>query len=140
MVTRTKIYSVYIKQGDENPLESAVFVKQGFDLWAFLFGSLWCLFNRLWLAAVVLGIVNGLLTWADTLPLSLMANLLNIWFGFEAGNFLSAKLEKRGYILFDISTGIDRLAAETRFYDKYLLNRSQVVKQGSFSSMRPATS
>lgn len=121
MFTKTKIYSVYIKQGAANPLESALFIKQGFNLWAFILTAFWALFNRLWLLSLIVGVVSVIFVLNDSAAFAITSMLFSIWFGFEANNFLSSKLEKKGYILFDVTTGIDKLAAEARFFDKYLL-------------------
>ncbi len=140
MFGRTKIYSVYVKQGVVSPLESAVFVKQGFSFGAFIFTVLWALYHRLWLVSIIVAVVSAFFAVNDGVAFAISSLLFSVWFGLEANNFLALKMEKRGYVLFDISTGIDKLAAEARFYDKYLLNKQQNTKQGSFSSMKPATS
>lgn len=122
MFARTKIYSVYIKK-DSNPLENAIFIKQGFNFWAFIFNIIWALFNRLWLVAIALFALNCVFVTIDSPAMALVSFLVNIWFGFEANNFKAAKLEKLGYINFDVVTGIDPLAAKQRFFDKYLFNK-----------------
>jgi len=132
MVFGTKIYSVYIKRGVDNPLETAMFIKQGFCLAAFLLTFVWALFNRLWAVALVITVISALLAYSNGVAFAVTSLLFSIWFGFEANNFKATKLEKKGYILFDTTTGADILAAQTRFYDKYLL-----VQQ---SSIRPAAS
>ena len=51
------IYTVHEPQRPGQSIEaradSIVFVKEGFTIWGFLFGPLWLLYNRLWLAFVV---------------------------------------------------------------------------------------
>jgi hypothetical protein len=131
MFTRTKIFSVYVKKDSKNPLDTAVFVKQGFSFWAFFFAPIWALYNRLWFAFLLLVVFSVLLAINKGPEFTIASLILNIWFGFEANNFKTRKLERRGYIVFDVVTGIDKLAAQTRFYDKYLLNKP-VVKQSSF--------
>ncbi len=123
MFTRTKIYSVYVKKDSKNPLDTAVFVKQGFSLWAFLFTSVWALFNRLWFAFVLLLIFSAMFAINEGIEFTMASFMLNIWFGFEANNFKARRLERTGYIIYDVVTGIDKLAAQARFYDKYLLQK-----------------
>lgn len=136
MFTRTKLYSVYVNKGAYNPLETAVFIKQGFNFWAFLFTSVWAIYNRLWLIFSLLTIIQIMLAVNDSIQFMLISLLVNIWFGFEANNFKSAKLEKKGYILFDVVTGIDELSASQRFFDRYLFNKQQITipKSGVSSS------
>jgi len=132
--TRTKLYSVYIKKDVPEALDSTVFVSQGFNFWAFLFNMAWSLFNRLWLVSVLLLIFTGFLMSLDSPAAPWIILLANIWFGFEANAFKSAKLERKNYVLFDVVTGIDMLAAKQRFFDKYLFNKS---KQPSFPGSSP---
>lgn len=46
------IYTVHIKQ--ENPLESAIFVKEGFSWMASVLHVFWALYHKLWLVSLVL--------------------------------------------------------------------------------------
>ncbi len=121
MFNRTKIYSVFVKRDAKNPLETAVVIKNGFDIWAFLFVGVWALYNRLWLVSLIVLPLSALMFANDSPPVALISILFSVWFGFEANNFKALKLQKKGYILFDVVTGTDKLAAETRFYDKYLM-------------------
>lgn len=139
MFNRTKIYSVYVKQGTNNPLDSAIFIKQGFNFKAFLFTALWALYNRLWLLALVVGAVSAIFIMNSGAAFMISSILFSIWFGLEANNFKSHQLEKKGYILFDVATGTDRMAAQARFFDKYMLNTPRAYKQ-DFSTMKPAAS
>lgn len=132
MFTKTKIYSVYVKKDSRNPLDTAVFIKQGFNFWAFLLTFIWALYNRLWFAFILFSILSGMLAANEGIEFNLASLILSIWFGFEANNFKTRKLERKGYIMFDVVTGIDKLAAQTRFYDKYLLSKANTVKQSTF--------
>ncbi|MGG5820789.1 DUF2628 domain-containing protein [Falsiroseomonas sp. HW251] len=73
-----------------------VLVREGFSFWAFVFGFLWFLFNRLWweaLALLALTIGAGFLP--D--PVSGVAILaLHLLAGMEARDRLRAKLARKG--------------------------------------------
>ena len=132
MAVRTRIYSVYVKKDSKNPLDTAVFVKQGFNFWAFLFTPFWALYSRLWLLFVILTVVSVLLEINQGPEFAALSLIMSIWFGYEANGFKAKKLENNGYIIFDVVTGIDKIAAQTRFYDKYILMSKSVVKQSNF--------
>ena len=55
------IYTVHEPQRPGQTIEaradSIQFVKEGFTIWGFLFGPLWLLYNRLWLAFIVTVVV-----------------------------------------------------------------------------------
>lgn len=138
MFNKTKIYSVYVKRDAESPLESAVLVKQGFNFWAFFFMPFWALYNRMWILFAVLMAISVFFTMNDSELMGVISLLFNIWFGCEANNFRSSALERKGYLLFDVVVGIDEVAAQQRFFDKYLFGRTP--KQGSFNITRPAIS
>jgi hypothetical protein len=132
MFTRTRIYSVYVRKDSKNPLDTAIFIKQGFNFLAFLFTMVWAFFNRLWFTGIVLTIFTIFFELGDSIEFSTASLIMAIWFGFEANNFKSRRLERIGYIIFDVVTGIDKLAAQTRFYDKYLLSKPS-VKPSTFN-------
>ncbi len=114
-----KLYSVYVRKHAPNPLESALFVKQGFNFWAFLLTPVWSLYKRLWIVSAVLIAVSVLLAHSDSIAFNLISVVFSIWFGMEANNFLTMKLERKNYILFDVVGARDKYSAEQRFYDKY---------------------
>lgn len=65
--------------------------------------------------------------------------LIHVFFGMEANNLKSQKLERTGYIVFDVVTGIDEIAAKQRFFDKYLLKERQ-LKSHTFSQAQASQS
>ena len=83
--------------------ESIVFVREGFSVWAAVFGPLWCLVNGLWivlagLLAITLGLTAlvGLLTSAPAAG-TVVSAALNLVFGFEANNLKRWTLSRKGY-------------------------------------------
>jgi hypothetical protein len=133
LFNRTKIYSVLLKKDSANPLEEAIFVAEGFNIFAFLFNAFWALFNKLWLIFIALVIVQGLVHSTQSNPIlsQYILIFINIWFGFEANNFKISSLERKGYILYDTVTGVDETDAQRRFYDKYTLfsEKRNIVKE-----------
>jgi hypothetical protein len=86
-----------------------ILVKEGFSLWAFVFGFLWFLFNRLWweaLAMLVLTVAAALLL-PD--PASAVATLaLHLVAGLEARDRLRARLARRGMPVLGVVVAPDR--------------------------------
>lgn len=126
MFGREKIYNVYLKPKAKNPLETSIFIEEGFSFMAFIFNAFWALYYRVWslfIFSIVVMILFELL--GIKLGLSNEAvNILNIglyaWIGFEANNWRGASLEKRGYILYDVVSATNSLGAKQRFFDSAL--------------------
>jgi hypothetical protein len=135
MFTKTKLYTVLIKRNSAEPLKDAEFVRSGFNIWAFLFSSIWALFNRLWLVFfLLLGLEalnfylpNYLLINTDGLDLLII--VIHILLGFEGNDLKIKNLQKKGYFIFDVTSGIDDLEAERRFFDKYLMFSQSLIQQ-----------
>jgi len=124
------IYTVYAPQHPAESLqaraESAVFVKEGFTIWGFLFGPLWLLYNRLWfefIAAILVaaGVAAGLvdLGLKDQAPV-ITDLLLALIIGFEGYNLLRWRLQRKGYVFLASVAGRTRLECERRFFDAWL--------------------
>lgn len=74
-----------------------ILVREGFSLWAFVFGFLWFTFNRLWWEA--LGLLVLTLAAALLLPDpygGLVTLGVHLFAGFEARDRLRARLARRG--------------------------------------------
>jgi hypothetical protein len=96
---------VPVAAGSGAPIyERAVFIRDGFYTFAFLFNVVWCLWRGLWLSAlaiIVLGV--ALLAGAHALHLSGDAQfwiviVLALLLGLEASSLLRFRLRRRGYL------------------------------------------
>jgi hypothetical protein len=102
-----------------------VFVRDGFNFWAFLLPPLWMLWHRLWLVLViylivVAGIQNvmhfaGVGAAGTALAMLLIAFLA----GIEASTLRRFTLARRGYRQVGIVGGSNAEAAERRFFDAW---------------------
>jgi hypothetical protein len=108
--------------------ERFVFVRDGFSFWALLFGPLWMLRHRMWLAlfgygavAAVLSLVLHLRAPAAVGPIAW--TLFGLLLGFEAGTLRRFTLGRRGFQNIGIVVGDDLELAERRFFDAWI-NRS----------------
>jgi hypothetical protein len=108
---------------DRDRSDRFVFVREGFNIWAFLFGPLWMMRRRLWLvlivyAAVIAGIEFGLrrlgIAWPARLQVYLLIELL---IGIEAANLRAGTLLRRGWRDCGIVIADGPELAERRFFD-----------------------
>jgi hypothetical protein len=102
--------------------ERFVFVRDRFSWAAFLFGPVWMLRHRLWLALVIyLGVLVGLGLLVDasggSTGLSLIITLAVAWLlGSEAPSLRRWSLQRRGWQTCGVVVGDDLEAAEHRFF------------------------
>jgi hypothetical protein len=121
-----KIYTVHVKTDVVRSSEKPVFVREGFNPFAFFFTVLWMLSKRLWLPA--LGIVAafsfiiflGVQQVITSTSVGVLQLAMQVVIGFHANDWLRHALEKRGYITTDITTGDSMLRAERRYFERYL--------------------
>ncbi|MDE3017335.1 MAG: DUF2628 domain-containing protein [Pseudomonadota bacterium] len=121
-----KIYTVHVNPGTPQAEEKPLFVKEGFNIAAFLFPALWALCRRLWVAAAFLLAADFLL--AEMLKSHVLnpAGIGSISLGIHAlagllGNdWRRSALKRRGYIVADISAADSLLRAEQRYFERYL--------------------
>jgi hypothetical protein len=101
------------------------FVRDGFHVWAFVFGPLWLVAHRLWLATIgwiVLAIVieAGMVRLgAGGGAILLVDVLIALLMGFEAASLQRWTLSRRNWRQFDIVVADDEEAAERRFFDRW---------------------
>ncbi len=121
--------------------DSIVFVKEGFTIWGFLFGPLWLLYNRLWLAFVLTVIfmagLAALLVQFGLKDQSLVIVdvLVSLIIGFEGNDILRWSLQRKGYALLGSVAGRSRLECERRFFDAWL---PHAAGKGSTPAAPPA--
>lgn len=117
-----------------NRLESAeqlLFVKDGFSWLAALLPAFWLLWKRMWLELVVFMAGAGLLVWAFTaMGAPNVGNaillIVQIVFGFEAGQLHSASLERRGYKYVGTVSGRSSEDSERRFLEVWLPTHTEI--------------
>lgn len=100
------------------------FLRDGFHLWAMLFGPLWLVWHRLWLALLGYLVVAGGL--AVTLALlgasggvcAAVFGLLAILMGFEAASLRRWSFSRGRWRQIDFVVADNEQAAERRFFDR----------------------
>jgi Protein of unknown function (DUF2628) len=102
-----------------------IFVRDGFHVWAALFGPVWLAWHRLWLAligwVVLLLVVDVAMVRfsVGSTAIFLVACLLALLLGFEAASVERWTLSRRNWRQLDIVVADDAEAAERRFFDRW---------------------
>lgn len=123
---KTQIYTVHINPSKSNAMEKAVFVREGFNIFAFIFVILWALYQRMWL--VVLGMVVISVLFAsveeakllDKLSIATLQLTFQVIVGLYANDLRRWSLARRGYILADVVVSDNELLAQQRYFDRVL--------------------
>src|SRR5437588_6614191 len=122
------VYTVHAPSAsaaDFRATDKFIFVRDGFHFWAMVFGPLWLIWKKLWLAllgwiiAIValeivlarLGAGSGAIVSADIMIALLM--------GFEAASLQRWTLSRRNWRQLDVVVADDEEAAERRFFDRW---------------------
>jgi hypothetical protein len=127
------VYTVHAPVADgadaRRTTDRFVFVRDGFHFWALVFGPLWLLWHRLWLA--LLGYV--VLAVGGTVALSLLhagagtrfivTLLIALLMGFEAASLWRWTLSRRKWRQLDVVVADDEETAERRFFDRWTAQR-----------------
>src|SRR5487761_2656324 len=134
------IYTVHApvtNSADFRATDGFTFVRDGFHVWAALFGVVWLAWHRLWLALIgwigliIVGDVGMLRLGVGGTAIFLVDALLALLLGFEAASLERWTLSRRNWRQLDIVVAEDREAAERRFFDRW------TAKQRASSNDQP---
>jgi len=126
------VYTVHAPQSygaDLRATDKFTFVRDGFHLWAMIFGPFWLIWNRLWIATLGWIVVIAVL---DVGLARLGAGRSAIWFadilvaillGLEAASLQRWTLSRGNWRQLDIVVADDEDAAERRFFDRWTAGR-----------------
>ncbi len=122
-MTRGKIYTVYEKPEAAEPTARVELVREGFAVWAFVFGALWLLSRRLWLPAVgyvALSIAVAAASEAaglSDLSTGFLQFLLQLLLGYHAHDLVRWKLARQGYRFAGVLSGDSEMHVQQRYYE-----------------------
>ncbi len=126
LFNKTHIYTVHIPPHFDVAKDEAVFIREGFNFFAFLFTFLWALYHRMWVMAPALFLVTLAAKWGadygyfSMVTLTLINLAIQFISGLEGNNWRRDTLSRRGYIFADIVTSDTEIRARQRFYDRFL--------------------
>ena len=101
------------------------FVRDGFHVWAAIFGVIWLAWHRLWLALlgwiVLMTVIDIAMVRVGVAGATvfLVDALLALLLGFEAASLRRWTLSRRKWRQLDIVVADDEEAAERRFFDRW---------------------
>jgi hypothetical protein len=119
------IHAPVTNSADLRATDRFTFVRDGFHIWAAVFGVLWLGWHRLWLALIgwvvlIIAIDVGLVRLGVAAALIfLVDSLLALLLGFEAASLERWTLSRRNWRQIDIVVAADEEAAERRFFDRW---------------------
>jgi Protein of unknown function (DUF2628) len=122
------VYTVHAPVTDHVDLRATdrfAFVRDGFHLWAALFGVVWLAWHRLWLALIgwivlMVALDVAMVRLSVGAPAIFLVDcLLALLLGFEAASLERWTLSRRNWRQLDIVVADDEEAAERRFFDRW---------------------
>lgn len=140
-----RVYTVHAplaQVGDRTAPDRMVFVRDGFDFWAALFGSLWFLAQRLWLGLLIYLVAVAVLVAAmvllhlDSQTDFIIAVLVKLLVGFEAPSLKRWAYSRGTWRMVDVVVAKDQDAAEHRFFARW--NEARAAGTGVLPNDRGA--
>ena len=122
------VYTVHAPMGSNTDIRATdrfAFVRDGFHVWAAIFGVVWLAWHRLWLALIGWIVLMTVIDIAmvrlgvDGGTVFLVDALLALLLGFEAASLQRWTLSRRKWRQLDIVVADDEEAAERRFFDRW---------------------
>jgi len=118
-----RIFTVHLAPGGADADSQPVLIREGFSLWAFVFGVFWALYHRCWIAAA--GILaaelalSAALLWAEAgSDIGALSQIgLSVLIGFHANDWRRAALQRAGWRTEAIVAGANADAALVRWLD-----------------------
>lgn len=139
--SKMKVYSVHLNPRDENPYENAVFIAEGFNLYAFVFTGFWATAHRLWWMALLFFMLHfGSGFYGNAVGLSAGSIVIlefgfRIMIGLSANDLWRSMLERKGWLTSDVVVAYSELEATHRFYERHL---KSVIMEHNIASAPPA--
>ena len=112
--------------GLREEIEQARVLPESFTWSAFLFGGVWLLLKRLWLAFLLYGLAWGGIVYLQRqfgfsfAAVSLSHLALGVFLGLEGQSLIARKLMRKGWRLVDIVEAPDLSSAERRYFERAL--------------------
>lgn len=118
-----KIYNIYEKPEATDPADRMVYVREGFNLWAFIFDAVWLIYRRQWwvlLAYMVLAIAMAMLlhfTHASEGMTLVVQLAIKTFLGFHANDLQGWTLKRRGYRMAGVLVAESDMRVQHRYYE-----------------------
>lgn len=129
-----KSFTIYLKKSAD-PINDAVYLSENFSFKALFFNLFWLLYHRLWMHAIAfslmaVGIVELTQAYIISPTISFATFIfVGIYIGFNAKDYLRARLEREGYKLVDILMAKSTDEAEFKFISRFMLYKSKLDEE-----------
>lgn len=140
------IFTVHLKGDAGEPsslVEQTRLVREGFSWGALVFGPLWLIWHRLWLALVVWLLAEGVILGlgATLIPnerwTGLLELLVALLLGLEGAQIRRAKLARRGYAQVDVVSAPRLEQADRLFFERHLAGKAEPALPAPTATGRP---
>jgi hypothetical protein len=125
------VYTVHAPAAAGEEPDRFTFVRDGFHIWALVFGPLWLIWHRLWLVLIGylvvsfgLGVMLSVLN-AGATARSLVFFLLALLMGLEAASLRRWSYSRSAWRQIDFVVADDEETAERRFFDRWTADRAE---------------
>jgi len=118
------IYTVHVQKSDTTAV-NARFIREGFTWAALIFGPLWLLIHRLWLALLLYCLALILITalayymHLDNGTSVVLSELISLYLALEGNQLRRNTAERRGWTMVDVISAINLEAAERLFFSRW---------------------
>lgn len=129
-----RIYTVHAPRKSDKHSHAAgdrvVFVRDGFHVWAFVFGGFWLLYHRLWWALLgYVAVIGGISVSLGVLRVSggvslCVLLLLALLMGLEGASLRRWTLSRGKWRQLDVVAAANEQDAEQRFFDRWVAARN----------------
>ena len=139
------LWSVHLPRAlpPEAAAERAVLVRDGFAFWAVVFGPLWFLRHREWLGLVgwlvLAALIRVAAPWLGPVVTGGLQLVLIVATGVVANDVRRLTLALRGFAEVGVVEGLNREAAERRFFEAWLVRRPAPPPAPVAPAAHPAT-
>jgi uncharacterized protein DUF2628 len=126
------VYTVHAPSSlaaDFSATDKFVFVRDGFHFWAMVFGPLWLIWKRLWIALIGWLVVTVAFEAAvaqlggSRLAVTAVGIIVAILTGLEASTLQRWTYSRRNWRQLDVVVADDEESAERRFFDRFTTGR-----------------
>jgi Protein of unknown function (DUF2628) len=125
---KMKIYSIHLNSADPAAYENAIFISEGFNLYAFLFTGFWAGYHRLWGMMILFFALHvgsgyyGTVIGLSSASIAFLELGFRLMIGLSANDVWRGVLERKGWVTSDVIVAYTELEARHRYYERHLQN------------------
>ncbi len=129
-----KSFTIYLKEST-NPINDAVYLSENFSYKALFFNLFWLIYHRLWMPAIAFSLMAiGIIELTQAYIISATVSFalfvfIGLYIGFNAKDYLRARLEREGYTLVDILVAKSVDEAEFKFISRFMSYQTKLEKE-----------